>query len=72
MISFSGEEKQKLTAKKSCRKTLWHWVIEDKMADDVQTRQMESNELGEKTVLTLCNWWLILNQLLPKPKEILG
>lgn len=40
MISFSGEEKQKLTGKKTCRKTPWHWVIEDQTANDIQTRQI--------------------------------
>lgn len=26
--------------KKSSRKTPWHWLIEDKMADDIGTKQM--------------------------------
>lgn len=38
---FFRERNTKVDYKKmSCRKTLWHWVIGDKMADDIQTTQI--------------------------------
>lgn len=69
---------QKKKKKRSCRKTPWHWGIEDKMADGIWTKQMKTNGLGKKkyqrtkqiksteqvwTVWTSCTQELILRQL---------